>query len=226
MKIAAIYVYPQDGSGSVHDSAFRFVDSYHRNPAGIDHELVVVCNGSPITDDARFLFGSVENLRFLEHDNSGYDIGAYQRAAREVACDMMVFFGTSTYLKGPGWLKRMADAFTEKGNGLFGTMANTGVPHVGVRPHIRTTAFWLAPALFNQYPHHVTEPGQRYEFEHGATCLTSWVYGRGLGVWVVGWSGIYRQSQWHFIPNGFHSGDQSDMLAGDRHSEPPYHPGP
>lgn len=224
MKIVVTYVYPLNGQGHYMDLAVRFLAGYHAFPPGIEHETLIVCNGSPETDEARFLFGALPACQFLLHDNTGHDLGAYQHAARSTPCDLMVFFGASTYLKGPGWLKRMSDSFSKHGRGLYGVMGNRGVAHVGVAPHIRTTGFWMPPALLNEYPTVVTKPEQRYPFEHGPNCLTSWIYRKGLMAWVVGWSGEYQQGQWDFIENGFHRGNQSDLLVGDRNSEPPYYP--
>lgn len=226
MKTTVVYVFPLAGAGHYLDLAIRFVAGYHQYPPGVEHETVIVCNGSPVTDEVRFLFGAMPNCKFLVHDNSGYDVGAYQHAARSNPSDLMVFFGASTYLKGPGWLKRMADAFQKHGRGLYGVMGNRGVAHVGVAPHIRTTGFWMPTELMNQYPMRVERSDQRYPFEHGSNCLTSWIYRKGLMAWVVTWSGEYQQAQWDSIPNGFHHGDQSDMLAGDKNSEPPYYPVP
>jgi hypothetical protein len=137
-----------------------------------------------------------------------------------------VFFGASAYLKRAGWLNRMVEAREHHGEGLYGCMGNRGHIAVGVHPHIRTTGFWISSALFNSYPHAITRPEQRYGFEHGPDSLTSWTYRQGKRVMVVGWSGCYEQGRWDSIPNGFHRGNQSDLLSGDRNSEPPYHPVP
>lgn len=220
MKIIVVFVYPLNGSGQYLELALRFLASYHEYPAGIEHELLVVCNGAPVTDETRILF-SQSPCRFMTHDNSGFDIGAFQHAARENPCDLMVFFGISSYLKGTNWLWRMADAYRTRGPALFGTMGNRGMGNIA--PHIRTTCMWMPPDIFNQYPVQVTRPEQRYPFEHGHQCLTSWVTGIGLVPYVVAWSGEYRWQEWDSFPNGFHRGDQSNMIAGDKHSCPPYY---
>ena len=84
----------------------------------------------------------------------------------------------------------------------------------------------MSSALLNAYPMIVSNPGQRYPFEHGPGCLTSWCYSRGLQVWVVAWSGEYQLTNCNQIPNGYHSGDQSGLLCGDRNTEPPFFPIP
>lgn len=227
MKVAITYIYPLNGAECHMDCALKFLDTYHRHPPGMDHDTVIICNGSPVTDEARFLFGSMPNPTLIEHDGSGKDIGGYQLAARVYPCDLMVFFGGNTYLKRGGWLVRMVEAWRKHGDTLYGAMGNAGVEHAWVYPHIRTTGFWMSPSLLNQYPIKVTDTGRhgpRYEFEHGITGLTMWIHKQNKMAWVVGWDGEYTRHQWNGVPNGFHSGDQSNMLCGDRMSAPPYWP--
>lgn len=224
MTIKCVYVFPQIGGEQYFHLAIRFLKTYHEFPAGIDHEMLIVCNGGAgISDEAQFIFSSIQNCRFMHHDNSGYDVGAFQQAAAENPCDLMVFFGASTYLKGPNWLLRMAEAYNKHGVAQFGVMGNRGVRHVGVEPHIRTTGFWCPPRLMNEYPHRITRPEQRYGFEHQKHCFTSWLKSRRINSWVVSWTNEYLEPQWDSIENGYHRGDQSSMLCGDKNSEPPYY---
>lgn len=223
MNIAVVYVYPKDGADGFLELAGRFMNSYHRCPPGLDHQTIVACQPGSDASGVAYLFDSLPNVRLLAHDNSGYDIGAFQRAAREVPCDLMVFFGATAYLKCPGWLIRMVESFAKNGDTLYGAMGNRGVPHVGVQPHIRTTGFWMTPQLLNAYPMRVMQPEQRYGFEHGANCLTSWISRQGKIPWVVAYDGEYQSPFWDSIPNGYHSGDQSNLLVGDRLTMPPYY---
>jgi hypothetical protein len=227
MTVKCVYVFPQVGDPKYFELGIRFLKTYHEFPAGLDHEMLIVCNGGDgISDEAQFVFSSIPNCRFMHHDNSGHDIGAFQRAAKENPCDLMVFFGASTYLKGPNWLFRMADAFTKHGLAQYGVMGNRGVRAAGVEPHIRTTGFWCPPSLMNEYPHRITRAEQRYMFEHQKQCFTTWVKSRRLRSWVVTWDGEYLEPAWDSFPNGFHRGDQSAMLCGDHLSCPPWHPVP
>lgn len=215
-----VYIYPAGEQFT--EYALRFVKSYNEHPPAIDHESIIVLNAQPLTAEIECLFSSLRNVKFLVRDNSGYDIGGYQAAARQFPCDLMAFFGVSTYFKGPGWLLRMLQAKIKHGNALYGVMGNRGDNRVNVHPHIRTTGFWLSTALMNQHPMRVTRADQRYGYEHGKDGLTSWVYKSRLKVWVVGWSGEYEWKDWDIIPNGFHRGNQSDLLCGDHISEPPF----
>ena len=81
----------------------------------------------------------------------------------------------------------------------------------------------------NDYPHRVKQGGtggERYEFEHGKTCFTSWVTGQGLRPWIVGWDCMWPVWQADQMPGGFHNGEQYNILVGDRLTRPPYWPHP
>lgn len=225
MKIIVVYVCPLIGGNPYLDLAARFLESYHRFPAGYPHESLVVCNGVAPNDEIRFMFDVMENSRCMYHDNSGFDIGAFQHAARDNPdSDLMVLFGATAYIRGPGWLARVAESFAKRGNALYGVMGNRGDSRVGVYPHIRTTGFWLPTALFNQYPMQVKDPGERYPFEHGPNCLTSWIKKKGYVPWVVSWHGEHRWEEWDSFPGGFHRGQQEGLIFGDKLSMPPYYP--
>ena len=226
MKVTVVYVYPNNGDTRFNELALRFINGYHANEPGWEHDTVIVSNGGMMNDELQFLFSSLPNCEFPVCDNSGMDIGAFQYASQNHPADLMVFFGASTYFRGPGWLHRMVESFDKHGNGLYGTMGDRGTLTQRVWPHIRTTAFWLPSDLFNRYPKKVTDPSQRYPFEHGRDCLTSWIKKQGFLPWVVAWDGEYLHAEWDNIAGGFHQGDQHNLMVGDRFSEPPYHPVP
>ncbi len=222
MKVSLVYIYPNAGAGGYAELAFRFLQTYHDCLPGMDHDTIIVCNGSPATDETRFYFGSLPNVSFLDRDGAGYDIGGFQAAARAYPADLMVFFGSTAYFRHPGWLLKVVQAFQLHGDTLYGTMGNQGAQNVGVWPHVRTTGFWLSPSLFNRYPIQVTDPSQRYPFEHGANGLTSWVVNQGLQPWIVGMEGDWTLQACDSMPGGFHNGNQDNLLIGDRLSAPPY----
>jgi hypothetical protein len=226
MKIALVYVYAVCAGAKFDDYAFRFLNSYRANPPGIDHESIVVLNGLRQSGEIACLFSSMRNCHFLEHDNSGFDIGAFQLAARTIPCDLMVFFGASTYFQRPGWLIRMANSFNQHGNAQYGAMGNRGNLTVSVWPHIRTTAFWMDPKLMNAYPTRITQPVQRHPFEHGKDCFTNWVGKQGLRSWVITWENDLLWAAWDSDPEGYGQGSQSNLLAGDHMCEKPYYPRP
>lgn len=225
MNIALIYIFPLAGDGPFYDNAIRFLQSYHDHPPGMDHQSVIVCNGARADDETKFLFSSLPNLRFLEHDNSGQDIGAFQLAAQQVPCDTMMFCGASTYFRRAGWLERFAQVYQKYGDGLYGSTGNQGDARFNVWPHIRTTGFLCSPHTINAHPQRVTGMGehQRYAWEHSEHGLTSWCLQQNKRVYVVSWENVWPVQTCDQIPNGYHQGDQSNVLIGDRLTSPPYY---
>jgi len=220
-KVAVVYVYPT--IGGIYDSnASRFAHSLRVWPASYPHELKVILNGANPRKDMADVFTGLDAY-FMVHDNSGFDIGALQMAASTIPCDLMVFFGSSSYLRGLGWLERMVQSFLKHGSGLYGTMWGNPEPSKNVEPHIRTTCLWTEPYFINEYPFKVSNTNQRYPFEHGKTSLTNWFIHIGLPVKVVTWEGEYDIPKCGYILNAFHNGNQSQLIAGDRFSCPPFY---
>lgn len=224
MNIAVVYCYAAIAGQKYDDYASRYLEHRQIFPAGMDHQNVVVVNGRKVTSEIACMFSSLPNCVFLEHDNSGFDIGAFQLASREIPADLMIFFGASTFFHRKDWLTRMVDAYEKHGIALYGAMGNRGNLHVNVHPHIRTTAFWMPPKLMNAYPIKITEKAQRHPFEHGKDCLTAWITRQGRKALVVTWRYEFEWKDWDSSPNGFHRGNQSEILAGDHLCEPPYYP--
>mgnify|MGYP001587756866 CR=1 FL=1 len=230
-KIAIVYIYPLNGFQGFSMKALEFAQSYQRNPPGLKHETIIVANGEPITQSSKDLFEPLQNKVYIDHDNSGWDIGGFQAAARHPVsegAEMMVFFGAQTYFRNSGWLARMHEVFMELGDTLYGSSGNKGDERFGVFPHVRTTAFWCSRALFNGYPHQVKEcgaglDGERYRMEHGRDCFTSWVIRQGRQPWIVGRDCVFPIQQCDSLPGGYHNGDQHNLLVGDRMTCPGYY---
>ena len=224
--LAVMYCCPTEYFGAQHfNYAQRFAKTMEQFDPGFDFTFVVVSNGGAPSEAVCQTFGQFAP-HFLVHDDSGMDIGAYQIAAQSASCDLMLFFGGSTYIRGNNWARRVMESYEKHGNALYGVMGHTGDDRFNVFPHIRTTGFWCPPSLMNTYPLRIRMSEQRYPFEHGHNCLTQWVRRQGLKALVVTWDHEYEQDMWGAIPGGYHNGTQFGMLFGDRLSEPPFHPTP
>lgn len=223
LKIVVVYIYPFNGANGRDNFGKRFVDTYGKFPSGEEHELIVVSNGEAPNDQTQTLFSALSNVSFFQHDNSGYDIGGFQHVAREVQCDLMVFFSNTAYLRREGWLKRMVEAFQTHGDILYGSMSVPDNLGAGIWPHIRTTGFWMNPILLLRYPILIHTPEQRYPFEHGPDNLTMWC-AKNAGAVVATFNNIYGMDKWREVVDGYHWGEQKELLTGDRMSCPPWHP--
>ena len=102
-------------------------------------------------------------------------------------------------------------------------MVNSGDMKVRVFPHVRTTGFWLSPALLNRYPMKVSTDADRYAFEHGKNCLTMWAVNNKLKPKLVTWDNEYDIKSWANAPESFHRGRQLGLLFKDRLAEPPFY---
>lgn len=192
MNIAVVYVYPMVKIRTYYPVASRFARTYADNPAGIGHDLHVICNGAAPSDYERQAFSGLP-AQFHTRSNFGWDIGAFQWAADNIPCDLLVCLGANIYFYRPRWLERMADAFALNGPTLYGVW---GVPY-RVHWHIRTTAFWLPPDLLRAFPYMVgSHRRERYDFEHGGGCITNFCIRSGMEPLMVTWQGVYPKDQW------------------------------
>ncbi len=229
MKIAVIYIYPVAKHGAEHATlADRFVRTYRENPPMMDHQMVVVSNGGPPSGKAITQFSWIAGTKFLQHDDSGMDIGGYQLAARSVGCDLMVFFGGSSYFRGPGWLRRMVNVYEAYGDGLFGCTGNQGDNRVTANgseriwPHVRTTGFWCNPKLVNTHPLRVKENHQRYPYEHGPNNITGWALLNNKPAMIATWKEVKPLMECDSLIGGFHQGQQENLIVGDKLTASPY----
>jgi hypothetical protein len=224
-KLCLVYIYAMGGAGVYRDKALQFVESYVRNPPGLQHETLIVCNGVSANADTQKVFEPLGSYQFLDRDDAGWDIGGYQAASRALPADLMIFCGGHTYFRKPGWLARLYEVFAKTGPGLYGATGNQGDLRVNVHPHVRTTGFWCPPWLMRKYPHEVTQRGgggQRYEFEHGEKCLSNFARSLGLPRLIVGWNDVKPLEDCNAMAGGFHNGDQHNVLIGDRLTQKPY----
>lgn len=207
MKVALVYVYPDMLSHVYRPLARRFVQSYMDHPPGEhDHDIHVVVNHGVSGDRAYPRLFSPLTCQFSIHDNTGKDIGAFQKAAQSIKCDLMVFLGAPVHFRRGGWLDRIVNVYEQNGPHFYGCW---GFHNPAV--HIRTTAFWCAPELFNSYPY-VVNNDSRYEFEHGQRSIVKHVMSVGMFAYQVTWSGCYNIEDWHHVEN-------DDCLMLDQHTD-------
>ncbi|MCL5038059.1 MAG: class I SAM-dependent methyltransferase [Chloroflexi bacterium] len=102
----------------------RFLDSYSENPGGIDHDLVILFKGFPPDSDE--LKGCKESLkaytyREIHIDDSGFDIGAYLKAYKQLEHKYFCFLNSYSVLLDKEWLKKLYSHISKEGVGLVGT---------------------------------------------------------------------------------------------------------
>lgn len=225
MRIVIAYIFPCLPDEHHVRMAIRFITTYREHPSGLDHQLVVVCNGGGPSQplswhgeklwSPRDLFSFIPGTQFFLHDNSGFDIGAYQAVAKTVPCDVLVCLGQSVHFHRDGWLKRWSEAWTAYGPGMYGPFAT----HY-IRPHLNTSAFSVPPHFINQlYPEKVNTHDERYAFENSNSALWNRIAAAGKPVALVTWDGVWAPGNWRKPPNIIDRGDQSNCLVWCNHND-------
>ncbi len=213
MKLGICYVCPLVNWPQFKPSVQRFISTSKEFAPGFPHELHVVCNGGKPSQEVTDLFAGRSPI-FHEHDNIGWDVGAYRRIAEIVDYDFMLFLNTHAHFRQAGWLRRLVAAAEKFGPALYGASAS-----LEIYPHIRTTTFMCEPKLVRAWSGNILCPGDRHQFEVGPRSLTVLARQRGGEAVLVTWDDFYLQQEWRKAPNIYRRGDQSNCLIFDRHHE-------
>lgn len=93
-------------AGNPPEALARFVQSYRRFPAGIDHELVVLFKGFASAEAKAESVRALDGIPFSAMDVSddGFDITAYQKAVAAFPHDFLFFCNSYTVLLDSDWL--------------------------------------------------------------------------------------------------------------------------
>lgn len=215
MKICLVYIAVTGGPLTA-DYCARFTASYHEFPPGVEHDTVVCCNGGPLPSEISLMFTGMKAVMFPRPNDPGWDITAYLDAAR-APCkdyDMMLCCGESVYFHRAGWLKRLEEAWTKHGPGMYGPFGSNMV-----RAHLQTTAFACPPSALANYPKQHLNGLDRYEFEHGSRPFWKYIASRGMPVKMVTWDGEWSPSTWRCPHEILWRGYQTNCLMFSNHTE-------
>ena len=204
MNVAVVYVFPLVNSRIYFPLAQRFTDTWRKFPGS---NLHVICNGSrPVPVELRPFDGL--GAQFHVHDNSGWDVGAFQLAAETIPCDLLICLGAPVHFHQPEWMGRMVEAYIQNGPALYGCWA-----YLAPNWHVRTTVFWCPPQLLQSYPYVIgSARASRYGFEHGDNSFTRHVLKAGFDCFMVTRTGCYPFDQWDN-----HAPGVEDSLCLDQH---------
>lgn len=190
----------------------RWLDTYRRFMPATPHDLVVVDSdvAAPKGEHADF------SDDFRVYTGGGWDCGIWQWLAKTSDADLLVCLNTSSYLHRPGWLERFAEAFTEHGPGLYGSMSS-----FYLSPHIRTPVYVFPPEIMRDYPVLCDSREKTYTFECAGMkqTFTSHCLAKGLPVKLVTWDECLDLADSRKPDNIFRRGDQSNILVKDRHCD-------
>lgn len=222
MKVAVVYLHViglNDGfdsfteqvSGTYQQSADRFAQTYKANPAGIEHDLIVV----GAKGDASILpTWNGMGASFIRYDGEGWCTGAHQHVCRQIEHDMVVLNCARTHFFRGGWLKRIVDCWNEFGPGIYGTMSNAEQSM-----HLRTNCYAISPKFLADYAISFGSRQDTLDFEHGKWNVSAHFRKVGMPSKLVTWDGCWSFEDWRTPGNIFRRGDQSNCIVLDRHTQ-------
>ena len=84
----------------------RFLESYRRYDAGLEHRLVLLCKGFSGADELAPVLERLGGIRAQRIDvpDDGYDLTAYRRAAARLDGATVCYLNSNSVLLAPGWL--------------------------------------------------------------------------------------------------------------------------
>jgi hypothetical protein len=212
------------------EPAERFLASYRRHPAGVDHRLGLVIAG-PEDDRSpwRRLFADVahDEVQF----GLGIDLDHYRNAVERVVAERYCFLNTVSVILEDEWLAFLDRALASPEVGIVGATGSYESPNA-VRPgplarlrpghlpfpnpHLRTNAFALERELLVslEWPRGIGKLAA-VALEGGSQSLTRQVLERGLEARVVGRDGVaYPPERWQ-ESRTFRTGEQENLLIAD-----------
>lgn len=150
---------------------------------------------------------------YYNYDGVGFDVGAWMKVASHIDNDFVIFCNSLVFFNQHGWMEKLVDARERYGPGLYGYFAS-----FENNPHIRTTIWACDPRSLRLYPEKIITRQDTLDFESGPKRFGRFIEKRKEPVLWVAKDGVYDQSEWASVKNGFRSGDQSNLLVMDRHT--------
>ncbi len=211
----------------------RFVESYRRHDAGVEHIVAVALKGLRAGQDRspwERVLASVSH-KLLEMPSGVLDLGSYRQAVECVRAERYCFVNTGSEVLSEGWLGHLDRHLCRTGVGLVGAAgsyesAYTSAPRP-LRPfrrdfdpfpnaHIRTNGFALTREVLISLD---WPPPRRkleaWRLESSRRGISAQVRKRGLELVVVGRDGhSYPPECWRESAT-FRSGDQLNQMLGD-----------
>lgn len=99
----------------------RFLDSYWRHPAGIEHELVILFNGvdRSARDGLEPLLAGITH-RALTLERPVQDLDAYVQVAQQLSHDRLCFMNSYSEILAERWLAKLSAALDQRETGMAG----------------------------------------------------------------------------------------------------------
>lgn len=181
-----------------------------------DYTLYPVAIWGEPTDSIRSMFYGTKH-RWLAYYKNGCDAGCWQESAAIFGQgDFLVCCTSRVYFHKSGWLERLTEARELHGPGLYSTSAS-----MESKPHLCLRFFGVDAMFMRGYPLEITDRplGRNLEVGDGAfDSLGAHCRSHGGTSCAVYWNGEHFTNSMFRQPNIFRRGDQSNLLAWDRHT--------
>lgn len=193
----------------------RFVESYLRHPAGIDHKLYIFHKEYATPEDLRWgrdqfaILHPVENLNHLDSRTTAGCTDVCAAMTTELICPL----NSSTEIMHDGWLKKLYDVIVQPNVHLVGCTGSRVAT-----PHIRDTAFLMNRLRYAKIARQFDweDPSRigALDFEHGPNNLTQQILRADQKVFVVEKDRVIAPDEWPH-PTTYH-GNLHNVLVHDR----------
>ncbi len=215
------------------EAVARFVESYRRHDAGVEHIVAVALKGLRAGQDRspweRALAGVSHEL--LEMPSGVLDLGSYRQAAERVKAERYCFVNTGSEVLRDGWLGHFDRHLRCAGVGLVGAAGSYESAYSSAprplrpfrrdfapfpNPHIRTNGFALRREVLTSLDWPLPRRKlEAWRLESSRCGISAQVRERGLELVVVGRDGrAYPSERWRESAT-FRSGDQLNQMLGD-----------
>jgi hypothetical protein len=117
-------------SGTPSDVLARFLDSYRRHDAGVDHRFVLLLKGFGDTAELDAIRRAVADLpaEEVQVPDDGFDLRAYFTLVRQTRHGTLCFLNSFSVIRVDGWLESLAAAIRTPGIGLAGATGSWASP--------------------------------------------------------------------------------------------------
>ena len=203
----------------------RFIASYQRHPAGIEHELYVIYKEFETTVDTVWAVDQLRPLNsiglFHSMSLNSYAGGTFREACPHVTEPLACMLGSTTEIMHDDWLAKLHAGLSLPTVGLVCCTGSYGritefFPNLPYpNPHIRNLSFMIereryvaiaAPIQFNSKLDDL-------KFEHGPDSLTKQVMRQGKTVLVVEKNRVRAPHEWG---DTTYRGNLENVLVHDR----------
>ena len=207
----------------------RFVESYQRHPAGIEHRVYVIFKDFASDADLCWAIQEFELLNpihIMDYvKTNSFAGGSFLEAANSITEPLICCLGSSSEIMHDNWLKILYDGYMSRPNvgltcctGSYGYIVEFFPKLTYPNPHVRNLSFLISRRLYQKIAGDMPFESKLndLEFEHGPNSLTRQVLDRAMEVLVVEKNAIRAPHEWGGEGGTTYRGNLHNVLVHDR----------